>query len=171
YAFAGVSAALMAAIGLEGAEDIVGGKHGLLDAWGIEDGPDVVVRGLGEEFSVMGANFKFMNAGYPIHAAVEATAVLMSTHQLEAGAIETVHVGMPANALRVVDNRDMHNICVQDMLAAAIVRGGLTLRDLPFPAILEDPAFPAMRARVTTGVDPDLERELPDGRGANVTVT
>ncbi len=41
----------------------------------------------------------------------------MRTHRIEVDAIAAVHVGMPANAMRVVDNRDMHNICVQDMLA------------------------------------------------------
>lgn len=28
-----------------------------------------------------------------------------------------------------------------------------------------------MRGRITVGVDPDLEREQPDGRGANVAIT
>ena len=171
YAFAGVSAALMAAVGMEGSDDIVGARHGLLDAWGIENGKDIVTRGLGREYTIMGANFKFVNAGYPIHATVEAAAEVVRTHRIEAAAIAAVHVGMPANSLRVVDNRTMHNICVQDMLAAALVQGGLTLRELPFPAILGNPAFAAMRARITVGVDPDLERDIPNGRGAHVAIT
>jgi 2-methylcitrate dehydratase PrpD len=120
---------------------------------------------------VMGANFKFANAGYPIHTALEAAGTLVRTHQLDASAISAVHVGMPANVLRVVDNRKMHNICVQDMVAALLLRGGLSLREPPFPAILDEPGFAAMRARVTTGVDPGLESDLPRGRGANVAIT
>ena len=119
----------------------------------------------------MGANFKFVNAGYPIHATVEAATEVMRTHRLTSASIAAVHVGMPANSLRVVDNRAMHNICVQDMLAAALVRGGLGLRELPFPAVLDHPDFPAMRGRITAGVDPDLQREQPDGRGAKVAIT
>jgi 2-methylcitrate dehydratase PrpD len=171
YAFAGVSAALMAWVGMEGSDDIVGATHGLLEAWGIEQGSHVVTRGLGEEYTIMGANFKFVNAGYPIHATVEAATEVVRSHRIDVSAIAGVHVGMPANSLRVVDNREMHNICVQDMLAAALVRGGLSLRDVPFPEILGDPAFTSMRARITTGVDPDLERDMPNGRGANVTIT
>jgi len=171
YAFAGVSAALMAAVGMEGSDDIVGATHGLLDAWGVENGKDIVTRGLGDEYTIMGANFKFVNAGYPIHAAVEAAAEVVRANRIEVTGIAAVHVGMPANSLRVVDSRAMHSICVQDMLAAALVQGGLTLRDLPFPAILGNPAYAAMRARVTAGVDADLEREMPDGRGATVTIT
>ena len=171
YAFAGVSAALMAAVGMEGSDDILGAPHGLLEAWGVENGREILTHGLGEEYAVMGANFKFVNAGYPIHAAVEAATEVMRTHRLNAATIAAVHVGMPANALRVVDNRAMHNICVQDMLAAALVLGSLSLRESPFPAILDHPDFLAMRGRITVGIDPDLQRDQPDGRGANVAIT
>lgn len=171
YAFAGVSAALMSAIGLEGNEDILGSQHGVLDAWGAENGKETVTRGLGEDYAVMRANFKFLNAGYPIHAAVEAAMALVAQHGIRADAIASVHVGMPENPMRVVDNRRMHNICVQDMVTAALVRGGLSLRESPFPTILSDPAYSRIRAGITLGVDPGLQRDQPDGRGANVTIT
>ena len=171
YALAGVSAALMAATGLEGNEDIIGAQHGLLEAWGIKDGPAILLRGLGEEYSVMGANFKFINAGYPIHAAVEAAMKLVHEHNLHADAIDAVQVGMPENAMRVVDNRNMHNICLQDMLSVALVRRGLKMSENYFPAILGDPAFLRMRPRVNLSVDPQLQAEQPIGRGARVTIT
>ena len=171
YAFAGVSAALMADIGMEGADDILGAPYGLLDAWGAENGREIVTRDLGSDYAVMGANFKFANAGYPIHAALEAAITLVHEHQLDASRVSAVHIGMPANVLRVVDNRPMHNICVQDMVAAAIVQGGHSLSHPPFPAILDNPAFPVMRARITVGVDAELERDHPKGRGANVAIT
>jgi 2-methylcitrate dehydratase PrpD len=171
YASAGVSAALMAAAGLEGCEDILGAADGLLAAWGLQDGGSALRDGLGTEFAVTGANFKFINAGYPIHAAVEAAMTLVIEHSISPAQIAAVDVGMPANALRVVDNRAMHNICLQDMLGAALTRGGLSLRDSPFPAILADPSFTAMRARITLAPDTDLDRDQPDGRGARVTIT
>jgi 2-methylcitrate dehydratase PrpD len=171
YAFAGISAALMSATGLEGCEDIMGAKQGVLDAWGVENGAEILTGGLGEDYALAGANFKFLNAGYPIHAAVEAAMMLVAEHKIEAPSIASVQVGMPANALRVVDNRQMHNICVQDMLSAALLRGGLELRDSPFPAILGNPGFAPLRARITTGVDPELERDQPNGRGCNITIT
>ena len=164
YAFAGVSAALMAAVGMEGSDDILGASHGLLEAWAVENGREILTHGLGEEYAVMGANFKFVNAGYPIHAAVEAATEVMRTHRINAATIAAVHVGMPANALRVVDNRAMHNICVQDMLAAALVRGSLSLRESPFPAILDHPDFLAMRGRITVG-----DRPRPPARPARWT--
>jgi 2-methylcitrate dehydratase PrpD len=171
YAYAGTAAALMAAVGMEGCDDIFGARDGLLQAWGIDGGGELMTRGLGEEFAIEGANFKFINAGYPIHSVVEAAMTLVRGHGTRAEDIVAVRVGMPSNAMRVVDNRQMHSICAQDMLAAALLRGGLDLRDEPFPEIASEPAFAPMRARIRLEADPDLDRELPDGRGAVVHIT
>jgi 2-methylcitrate dehydratase PrpD len=171
FAFAGISAALMAATGLEGNEDILGAPDGVLDAWGKEGGGDLLVQGLGTDFAITGANFKFFNAGYPIHTPVEAVMGLIRDHQIDHGAIQSIRIGMPEGALRTVDNRHMHNICVQDMVAASIVSGGLQLRDLPFPTILSSAEFQRIRAAIVTEVDPDIQRVHPIGRGARVTIS
>ena len=171
YASAGVGAALMAEAGLEGVADVVGERHGLLDAWGVEDGADRVVRGLGTEFGISGANFKFLRAGYPIHAAVEAALAVADELGAAPEKIESVQVGMPGHARRVVDGRTMHNICLQDMLSVALLHGGISLSGSYFPEIESDPAFGRLRERVTLRTDPDLDRDQPNGRGAVVTIT
>jgi len=171
YAMAGVSAALMAATGFEGCDDVLGDPHGLFDAWGTDGAGEAVTRGLGRDFAVMGANFKFVRAGYPIHAPVEAAMSLVARHAIDTGTISAVEVGMPARALRVVDDRRMRNICVQDMLSAALLLGGLPLSESPFPAVLDDTAFAPLRARVRVVVNPLLEARAPNGRGAVVTIT
>jgi len=171
FAFAGISAALMAVAGLEGNRDILGATHGVLHAWGEEARRCLVQEGLGDRYAIMGANFKFINAGYPIHSPVEAALALVREHGIPVDAIRSVYVGMPTNAMKVVDNRDMHNICVQDMLSAALIQGGLKLRESPFPAILAHPAFASLRARMDVRGDPDLDRDQPHGRGAIVAIT
>jgi len=171
YAYAGVAAALMASSGLEGCADVLGAKDGLLAAWGLGGGDEILTAGLGREYAVMGANFKFFNAGYPIHAAVEAAMGLVREHAIEPHEIAAVEVGMPTNAMRVVDNRTMHNICLQDMLGASLIRGGVGLRESPFPAILAEPAFADMRARIDLHPDGELDAENPNGRGARVRIT
>ena len=77
---------------------------------------------------------------------------------------------MPTDTMKVVDNRDMHNICLQDMLSAALIRGGLKLRESPFPEILGESAFAQLRSRITLRGDADLDRDQPDGRGAIVAI-
>ncbi|WP_218018822.1 MmgE/PrpD family protein [Novosphingobium rosa] len=170
YAFGGVSGALLASIGMEGNEDIIGAKDGVLDAWGDGQHDAAVTAGLGQAFKIMGANFKFFNAGYPIHAAIEAAMGAITRDHIPTDTIASIHVGMPRAALAVVDNRAMHNICVQDMVAANIAAGGLKLADEPFPAMLSNPTYVRLRAAITAGVDPDLQRDAPEGRGARVTI-
>ena len=171
YAFAGVSASLMAFSGMEGSNDILGEEHGLLEAWGVDSAWETVTKDLGSDFAVMGANFKFMRAGYPIHAAVEAALGLLAGGPIDVSSISSVNVGMPEEAMRVVDNRAMHNICLQDVLSAALLLGGLPLQDSCFPAILEDPRFRDLRMRIELNVDLELEASQPLGRGASVTIT
>lgn len=170
YAFAGISAAMMAQTGLEGNEDIIGSKEGLLDAWGDGTHRDAITRGLGSDFKILGANYKFFNAGYPIHTPIEAATRLVQQHRIANDQIRFILIGMPENAMKVVDNRPMHNICVQDMVAANLTKGGLKLVDQPFPAIMDDPVYRRLRALIQVQVDPELQRQFPDGRGARVTI-
>lgn len=171
FAAAGVNGALMAAIGLEGHEDIVGAPYGVLHAWGQKHDRSLATRSLGERFAIMGANFKFVNAGYPIHAPVEAAVTLVRQHAIRLEDIASIYVGMPTNTMKVVDSRDMHNICLQDMLSAALILGGLKLRELPFPGVLQNPLFAHLRPKVSLQGDPDLDRDQPAGRGAVVVIT
>jgi 2-methylcitrate dehydratase PrpD len=170
YAFAGISSAHMAQVGLEGNEDILGSQDGFIDAWGDRGAIGAFTRNLGSDFKIMGANFKFYNAGQPIHTPIEAAMTLVRQNRLPVDQISAITIGMPLNAMKVVDNRDMHNISVQSMVAANLARGGLKLADFPFPEILTDPAYIRLRRAITVSVDPDIQREFPNGRGARVTI-
>ena len=170
YAFAGVSAAAQSLIGLEGCTDILGAPGGALAAWGVEDAGRILMKDLGTDYMVMGANFKFINAGYPIHTAIEATMSLARDHAIDPSRIDRIEVRMPTNPLRVVDNRDMHNICLQDMLAAALTNGGLSLASRPFPEVLGNPRYVDLRNRISLIPDPELDGERPSGRCSIVTI-
>jgi 2-methylcitrate dehydratase PrpD len=170
YAFAGISSALMAQVGLEGNEDIIGSNEGVLDAWGDGKLDQAVTKGLGVDYKIMGGNFKFFNAGYPIHTAIEAAQSLVRQYNIKPESIRSVLVGMPANALETVGDREMHNISVRDMVTANLAKGGLKLVDYPFPEILGNANYQRIRANIRAEVDADLQREFPNGRGARVTI-
>lgn len=171
YAYAGISSAFMSQAGLEGNEDIIGYPEGALDAWGVPQARAAADADLGSKFKIMGANFKFYNAGQPIHTPIEAAMQLVTQHKIAPRSIKSVQIGLPAAGMKTVYGRAMHNINVQDMVAANIARGGLKLVDYPFPAILEDPIYKQVRARTTAAVDAEINREFPDGRGGRVTIT
>lgn len=170
FAYAGISAAIMSSMGLEGNADIFGHKHGVLGAWGEVDGAAALTQGLGSEFDILGSNFKFTNAGYPIHTPLEAAMLLLEEHDLPVERIDRIDIGMAEHTRRVVDGPRMHNICVQDMVAASVTRGGLAIGDQLFPAILQDDRFKRVRERIFVNTDPEIQQELPTGRAARVTI-
>lgn len=160
----------MSLAGLEGNDDIIGYSEGVLDAWGVPQARGAADADLGSKFKIMGANFKFYNAGQPIHTPIEAAMTLITQHKIAPKTIKSLHIGMPAEAMKTVFGRAMHNINVQDMVAANVVRGGLRLVEMPFPQILSEPLYKQVRSRTTVAVDPEINREFPDGRGARVTI-
>lgn len=171
FASAGVTGALMAAIGMEGNEDILGAPNGTLHSFGLAGQRDVIVRDLGKAYAIMGANFKFINAEYPIHTPVEAAMALVTQHGINVDAITSVYLGLPTNSVKILASRDAHSIGVQDMVCAALVQGGLKLHQSPFPDILGHPSFIRLHPRLVLQGDPELDRDQPNGRGAIVVIT
>jgi len=169
-AFGGATAALLAASGFEGHDDVFDSKHGPL-GWAPEKAPVKLLNGLGSDFAVRGANFKFYSAGYPIHAPVEAALNIIAREKLSLDDIASVTVGLTTHTRDTVSNRDMPSICVEDMLAVAMVHGRLGVAEAHSTAALARPEVKALRPKIHTVADQELERTQPHGRGANVRIT
>lgn len=168
-ASAGVTSARLAATGFEGHDNVFDSGHGPL-AWAPADPRPAMTRALGDDFAVMGSNFKFYSAGYPIHAPVEAALTLMAENQIAAADVTRVDVHLATGTADTVNNRDMPSICVQDMVALAMVAGNLDFDTAHSAAWLADPAVRALRARVQVVADPEIDRIQPRGRGGKVVL-
>jgi 2-methylcitrate dehydratase PrpD len=169
-ALAGVSGAIMASMGFEANDNIYETPHGVLSAWGVEGRAHELTKDLGVDFAVMGVNFKFYSAGYPIHSAVEAALNLTTTHNLDVDKIEGILVQMPSFPASVVNNREMPTICLQDMLAVALVAGRLGVDEAHSTRLLTDPRVRRLRNLIELVGDPEFDREQPHGRGSRVTI-
>lgn len=168
-AFGGVTAALLAAEGFEGHDDVFDSRHGPL-AWRKPESNHLLLQGLGQEFAVMGANFKFYSAGYPIHAPVEAALTLVSQNNITLDEISAVRVGLTTHTADTVSNRDMPSICVEDMISVALVHGNLGFEEAHSAAALSRPEVKALRPRISAHADPEMDRTQPNGRGAKVEI-
>jgi len=169
-AFGGATAALLAASGFEGHDNVFDSRHGPL-GWAPGEAPVKLVEGLGSDFAVRGANFKFYSAGYPIHAPVEAALKIVAREKLTVEDIASVTVGLTAHTRDTVSNREMPSICVEDMLAVAIVHGRLGFEEAHSAAALARAEVRRLRPRIHAVADPELERTQPHGRGARVRIT
>ncbi|WP_222430119.1 MmgE/PrpD family protein [Rhodococcus rhodochrous] len=142
----------------------------MIDTWGEQGRESLLTDGRGEDYAVLGANFKFYAAGYPIHSAVEAALGLLADNGLTSEQVESARVGMPAFAASVVDSRNMPTICMQDMVSVAMVVGWLGFQEAHSATLLAHPQVMRLRKAVTVEIDEVLEREQPDGRGSRVTL-
>ena len=131
---------------------------------------DQLTKDLGTDYAVMGANFKFYSAGYPIHSSVEAVLGMKSEYGLNAEDIKRITVRMPSHPASVVNNRSMPTICLQHMVAVALVAGKLGFDEAHSSALHNDPVVLQLKSRVDLIGDPEFDRDQPQGRGAHVTI-
>src|SRR5690606_17496934 len=167
-AFAGVMSAELAAAGFEGHDAMLDARHGPLD-WA-EAPPGNIGADLGRDFAVMGANFKFFSAGYPIHAPVEGALAILREAGLGVADVEQVTVGMNSGAMDTVRGRAMHSIDVAHMTALAMVHGGLGFDVAHSEAAHAGQEVALLKQRIEIVADAELDRTQPRGRGARVTI-
>jgi 2-methylcitrate dehydratase PrpD len=169
-AFAGVTGAVMAAAGFEASDNIFEAHGGIIDTWGMPGREGHLTKDVGVDYAVMGANFKFYSAGYPIHSPVEAVLGMKSDYGLDPQEIKSITVRMPSHPASVVNNRSMPSICLQHMVAVALVAGKLGFDEAHSSVLHNDPLVLQLKSRVELIGDPEFDREQPQGRGAHVTI-
>jgi 2-methylcitrate dehydratase PrpD len=162
-ASAGVSGAILASLGFEATEDIFEGRGGVVSAWGQAGREGELVRGLGHEFEVMGANFKFYSAGYPIHSSVEAALSLKQAHAIDVADIVRIEARLPAYPASVVDDRGMPTISLQHMVSVALVAGKLGHDEAHSASLWSNAEVLRLKALVELTGDPDFEVSQPRG--------
>ena len=165
---AGVSGAVLASLGFEATEDTFEGRGGILPTWGIAGREGELVRDLGGEFTIMGANFKFYSAGYPIHSAVEAALLLKERHGIQLRDVVRIQARLPEYPASVVNDRGMPSISLQHMVGAALVAGRLGFDEAHSAALLSDAEVLRLKSVVELTGDPNFEVSQP--RGAVVTI-
>jgi 2-methylcitrate dehydratase PrpD len=153
-AYAGVTGALLASHGFEAHDRVLETKDGIVDLWQTSKADiAVITAGLGENYSIMDAGFKYYSAGYPINSPIYGGLMLMREHQLAAGDITKIRVGLTPASAEVVSNRVMPSISLPHMLSLALVLGRLGYDDAHDEANLRRPD--AERLRGTVEIVPD----------------
>ncbi|MEM8572956.1 MAG: MmgE/PrpD family protein, partial [Pseudomonadota bacterium] len=116
--------------------------------------------GLGTRFEIMEASIKKWCVGSPIQAALDAAMELLK-RGLEVDAIDKIDLIMPDDRLTIVDNRDMPDVCLQHMVAVALIDGGATFKTSHDKVRMCDPQVRALRAKMTAIPSPELSRARP----------
>ena len=166
----GVTAALMVQTGGTGIEDVFSGADNFLLANSADANPAELVAELGQRFEIVRTNIKRWTVGSPIQAPLDALDLIRRQRAFAADDVRAVEVRLATQQARVVDNRDMPDVCVQHMLAVMLLDGTASFEAAHDVPRMRDPAVLRQRAKVRLVPDAALEALLPR-REAVVEVT
>jgi 2-methylcitrate dehydratase PrpD len=152
----GTQAALMAANGFTGVEDVFSGERDFFFTFSPEGDRDALVRGLGTHFEVMRGGIKRWPVGGPIQGPLHVLRDLIRDRGLSADSVEKLTARMPDKELEIVNNREMPDICVQHLLAVMLLDGNVTFASAHDFARMRDPRVLELRERIEAVGDPAL---------------
>lgn len=159
----GVHAALMAASGFTGVEDVFSGERDFFHTFapGTPD-REALVAGLGRRFEVMRGGVKRWPVGAPIQAPLHALREMMTQHAFDTDQVTGLIVRLPERELEFVNERPQPDVCIQHLLAVMLTDRELTFASAHDTARMQDPRVLALRSRIATVGEPTPSD--PEGR-------
>ncbi|HEY0336695.1 MAG TPA: MmgE/PrpD family protein, partial [Burkholderiales bacterium] len=157
----GVTSALLVKAGWTGVEDILSGDGNFFAAYNPHCDPAGLVEQLGVRYEISRTNIKKWPVGSPIQAALDALDALRSERSFDVAQVREVVVRLASDEAAIVNNRDLPDICLQHVIAVALVDHSVTFASIHDSERLKDPATLRARTKVTLVADPGLERLMP----------
>jgi 2-methylcitrate dehydratase PrpD len=157
----GVTSALLVKSGWTGVDDIFSGKDNFFQAYNPNADPSGLIDKLGERYEVTRTNIKKWPVGSPIQAVLDALEILRKQHPFDASQLQQVKIRLATDEAAIVNNREIPDICVQHMLAVALLDKTVTFASAHDKARLKDPATLRERAKINLIPDAQLESLMP----------
>ena len=157
----GVTSALLVHSGWSGVDDIFSGKDNFFAAYDPHADPSGLIEKLGERYEVTRTNIKKWPVGSPIQAALDALELMRQEHPFSADQVQQLSVRLATDEAAIVNNREIPDICVQHILAVALLDKTVGFVSAHDRARMNDPAVLRERAKIKLIPDDDLERLMP----------
>ena len=117
----GVTSALVVHAGFDGIDDIFSGVDNYFLAYAPNANKDELVSQLGERYEITRTNIKKWTVGSPIQAPLDCIYNILKKHPLNPDDVKSVVVRLANTEARIVDNREMPDICLQHMVAVMLL--------------------------------------------------
>ncbi len=166
----GVTSALVVHAGFDGIDDIFSGVDNYFLAYAPNANPEELVSQLGERYEIARTNIKKWTVGSPIQAPLDCLYNILKKHPINPDDVKSVVVRLANTEARVVDNREMPDICLQHMVAVMLIDKTASFRAAHDKARMKDPAVLRVRAKVQLIPSEELEKMEP-ARQAIVEIT
>jgi 2-methylcitrate dehydratase PrpD len=157
----GVTSALVVRSGWTGVEDIFSGADNYFLAYAPKAKPARLIDKLGERFEIAESDIKKWTVGSPIQGPLDAIDAILRKQSFEAERVRRVTVRLAPSVARVVDNRDMPDICLQHMVAVMLLDKTVSFHAAHDQPRIQDPATLRARAKVNLVHDEQLVEFLP----------
>jgi 2-methylcitrate dehydratase PrpD len=162
----GLMAALLAAKGFSGAEDIFEGEKGMGNAFSQAPQADKLVEGLGQRWALLETSFKYHASCRHTHPAADALWAVMQEHNLSADDIAEVQTFVHQAAIDVLGAVDKPATVHQSKFSMGTVLGVLAYNGFAgldeFEAALGDERIDSFRQKVSMQLDPEVDAAYPD---------
>jgi 2-methylcitrate dehydratase PrpD len=170
----GILSAFLAREGFTGPAYILEDKRGFYKAFADTFHPEKVVEGLGEKYEIMNTYVKFHASCRHSHPAVDAILDISSRTPLSPQEIEKVYVHTYTIAAKLIDGKRVTTPISGKMslpysAAVAILYGKVGLDEFK-PKVMNDPPVKALMERINVYADPELDKMVPDHRGARAEI-
>ncbi|MCJ2020631.1 MmgE/PrpD family protein [Methylobacterium sp. E-065] len=165
----GLTAALMVKAGCTGIDDIFSGADNYFLAYAPDARLDELTAELGARYEIARTNIKKWTVGSPIQAPLDALSNILQRRRIDPEAVTSVAVRVAHTEARVVDNRDMPDICLQHMVAIMLLDGTASFQAAHDKDRMVDPTVLRLRTKVRLIPSDELER-LEPARAAIVEI-
>lgn len=172
-ASSGVLAALLAEKGFTGPDTIIEGARGFCRATSDTYDLSKICDELGVDFGIMHVYFKRHAACRHFHSAIDAVLQCTENHPLSASIIKAIVVETYSMAARLSQRSAESPLAAKMSLplsvAIATVKGKAGLNEFS-EATFKSPDVESIARMISISVSPQLDREVPRTRGANVRI-
>lgn len=170
----GILSAYLAREGFTGPATILEDKRGFYQAFADSCNPGRVLEGLGEKYEIMNTYVKFHASCRHSHPAVDAILDIARQAPLHPEEIEKVDVYTYTIAAKLINVKQVSTPITGKMslpysAAVAILRGRVGLGEFT-PGLLNNPEVRSLMDKIDVHADPDLDKMVPDHRGARAEI-
>jgi 2-methylcitrate dehydratase PrpD len=157
----GVMAATMVAMGFSAVDDPFSGRENVYTALADNPAPEKLIAELGSSYAVFGTTIKRWSVGMPLQAVLDSMATLLADGAVREGNIKHIRVDMPTEALRIVDNSTIPDLCLQHLVALMIIDRGASFASVHDTARMSDARVLAVRKLVELVGSEELQKAIP----------
>jgi len=157
----GVTSALLVKSGWNGVDDIFSGPDNFFAAYAPKAQPERLVDKLGERYEIAQTDIKKWTVGSPIQGPLDGIEAIRRMKSFVADQVKRVTVRLAPSVAKVVDNRDIPDICLQHMIAVMLLDKTVSFHAAHDKPRMQDAAAMRERGKVKLVYDEDLAKFLP----------